>query len=187
MEVNDDSVVLKGGTGPWADTLPENGSNERIIVEDCCYGFCHGCLTCGSESIHNRNIIIRRLHVNNAANFLWLKMRPDTPQHYEYITVEDVNANIINFISINPWAQFFDLKDRDDMPKSSINHIVMKNCECECNTYFNVTAQKEQYDMEDFTFENLSITTKHNGYTDGIVKNMVIKNVHIKNVVCGEP
>lgn len=187
MEVNDDSVVLKGGKGPWADTLPENGSNERIIVEDCCYGFCHGCLTCGSESIHNRNIIIRRLHVNNAANFLWLKMRPDTPQHYEYITVEDVNANIINFISINPWAQFFDLKDRDDMPKSNINHIVMKNCECECNTYFNVTAQKEQYDMEDFTFENLSITTKHNGYTDGIVKNMVIKNVHIKNVVCGEP
>lgn len=187
MEVNDDSVVLKGGKGPWADTLPENGSNERIIVEDCYYGFCHGCLTCGSESIHNRNIIIRRLHVNNAANFLWLKMRPDTPQHYEYITVEDVNANIINFISINPWAQFFDLKDRDDMPKSSINHIIMKNCECECHTYFNVTAQKEQYDMEDFTFENLSITTKHNGYTDGIVKNMVIKNVHIKNVVCGEP
>ncbi len=35
MEVNDDSVVLKGGKGPWADTLPENGANERIIIEDC--------------------------------------------------------------------------------------------------------------------------------------------------------
>ena len=35
FEVNDDSVVLKGGKGPWADTLPENGSNERILIEDC--------------------------------------------------------------------------------------------------------------------------------------------------------
>lgn len=52
MAVNDDSVVMKGGKGPWADTMPENGSVERVIVEDCHYGFCHGCLTCGSEAIH---------------------------------------------------------------------------------------------------------------------------------------
>lgn len=50
MEVNDDAIVLKGGKGPWADQAEENGSNERIIVEDCVYGFCHGCLTCGCES-----------------------------------------------------------------------------------------------------------------------------------------
>lgn len=41
-EVNDDSIVLKGGKGPWADTAPENGINERVLVEDCIYGFCHG-------------------------------------------------------------------------------------------------------------------------------------------------
>ena len=37
----EDSVVLKGGKGPWADTQPENGINERILVEDCVYGFYH--------------------------------------------------------------------------------------------------------------------------------------------------
>ena len=47
-------AVLKGGKGPWADKLPENGSNERILIEDCTYGFCHGCLTCGSEFVHNK-------------------------------------------------------------------------------------------------------------------------------------
>ena len=82
MEVNDDSVVLKGGKGPWADEAPENGSNERILIEDCVYGFCHGCLTCGSEAVHNRNIILRRITVAEGNNLLWLKMRPDTPQHY---------------------------------------------------------------------------------------------------------
>lgn len=90
MEVNDDSAVLKGGKGPWADRMPENGSNERILIEDCIYGFCHGCLTCGSESVHNRNIILRRGRILDGMNLLWLKMRPDTPQHYEYITVEDM-------------------------------------------------------------------------------------------------
>lgn len=54
LEVNDDSVVLKGGKGPWADQMEENGSNERILVEDCTYGFCHGCLTCGSH--HNEKL-----------------------------------------------------------------------------------------------------------------------------------
>ncbi len=71
-------------------TMPENGSNERILIEDCIYGFCHGCLTCGSESVHNRNIILRRGRILDGMNLLWLKMRPDTPQHYEYITVEDM-------------------------------------------------------------------------------------------------
>ena len=85
LEVNDDSVVLKGGKGPWADKLPENGSNERILIEDCTYGFCHGCLTCGSESVHNKNIILRRINIKEGKNLLWLKMRPDTPQHYVQI------------------------------------------------------------------------------------------------------
>ena len=100
--MNDDSVVLKGGRGPWADTAPENGINERILVEDCHYGFCHGCLTCGSESMHDRNVLIRRLKVDHACNLLWLKMRPDTPQHYEYITMKQVDAVVESFVNINP-------------------------------------------------------------------------------------
>lgn len=179
MEVNDDSVVLKGGKGPWADTAPENGVNERIIVEDCTYGFCHGCLTCGSESVHNRNIMIRRLRVNNGANFLWLKMRPDTPQLYEYITVEDVTAKLMNFITIKPWTQFFDLKGRTDIPKSRAQHITMRNCVCECDTYFNVEAQEEQYHLSDFTFENLTITANRDNFAEGLVENMAVENVQV--------
>ena len=127
LEVNDDSVVLKGGKGPWADKLPENGSNERILIEDCTYGFCHGCLTCGSESVHNKNIILRRINIKEGKNLLWLKMRPDTPQHYEYISVEDIKGKIDSFININPWTQFYDLKDRKDIPLSYADNVVIKN------------------------------------------------------------
>ena len=51
MSVNDDAVVIKGGKGPWADTLPENGGSERILVEDCLFDRSHGCLTVGSEAV----------------------------------------------------------------------------------------------------------------------------------------
>lgn len=179
LEVNDDSVVLKGGKGPWADTAPENGSNERIIIEDCEYGFCHGCLTCGSESVHNRNIIMRRVKVTNALNLLWLKMRPDTPQHYEYITVEDIEGKIEHFININPWTQFFDLKDRKDKPLSYADNITMRNCTCDCGTYFDVRPDTNQYILSDFTFENLNIKAKTNRFSEDAIENVSVNNVNI--------
>lgn len=179
MEVNDDSVALKGGKGPWADTAPENGSNERILVEDCTYGFCHGCLTCGSESVHNRNILVRRIKILDGYNLLWLKMRPDTPQHYEYIRLEEIQGKVTNFININPWTQFYDLKGRKEAPKSYADHVTMRNCNVTCETYFNVKAQPDQYELSDFTLENLNITTACEGYDTASVNNLRQSNISV--------
>lgn len=176
MEVNDDAVVLKGGKGPWADEAPENGSNERIIVEDCDYGFCHGCLTLGSESIHDRNIIIRRIKVECGSNLLWLKLRPDTPQHYEYVTVEDVRGTVKNFLNIHPWKQFFDLKGRTDKPVSLAEHITMRNCECKCETCFNVISDDKQYLLKDFSFENVHVDAERMWCEGGDPNLFSIKN-----------
>ncbi len=182
MEVNDDAVVLKGGKGPWADTKPENGSNERIIIEDCIYGFCHGCLTCGSESVHNRNIILRRIKVKGSVNMLWLKMRPDTPQHYEYITVENIEGKTDRFININPWTQFYDLGDRKDIPLSYADHICVKNCKCECDVYFDVKPDKSQYILSEFEFENLSIKANKNGFERDMIQGTSVKNVLVNGI-----
>ncbi|MCD8380076.1 MAG: glycosyl hydrolase family 28 protein [Lachnospiraceae bacterium] len=179
MEVNDDSVVLKGGKGSWADTQPENGANERIVVEDCTYGFCHGCLTCGSESVHNRNIMIRRINVLAGSNLLWLKLRPDTPQLYEYITVEQVQGRMATFLKIKPWTQFFDLKGRTDKPLSVAQHITMRDCQCDCKICFDVEPSPEQYRLHDFTFENLSVTAQINGFSEEMIGNMTVKNMNV--------
>lgn len=179
LEVNDDSVVLKGGKGPWADTQPENGSNERILIEDCVYGFCFGCLTCGSESVHNRNILMRRIRITTGTNLLWLKMRTDTPQHFEYITIEDVEGKIQNFININPWTQFFDLKGRKDAPRSYADHIAIKNCRCDCQNYFYVKPAPSQYSLSNFTFENLVINAVNPSFVPDAVEKMRTENVTV--------
>ncbi len=178
FSVNDDAVVLKGGKGPYADTMPENGANERIIVEDCEYGFCHSCLTCGSESIHNKNIIARRLKVKNAERFLWLKIRPDTPQNYELIEIKEINGTLLeDFVNINPWTQFYDLKERKDIPLSYASNIVIKNCEINCDTYFNVKEDSDQYILSNFIFENLNITARNYGYSAKSIENFKENNV----------
>ncbi|MDL2303875.1 exopolygalacturonase [Bacteroides sp. OttesenSCG-928-D19] len=178
MSVNDDAVALKGGKGPWADKDPDNGGNYNIIIEDCEYGFCHGALTFGSESIHDRNIILRRCVIKNANRLLWLKMRPDTPQNYEYILVEDITGNADNFLYIKPWTQFFDLKDRKDIPKSYSNNITMRNINFDCKTFFNV-EKSDQYELKNFTFENLNIKAEKGAYDKNQIDNLILKNVKI--------
>ena len=106
-------------------------------------------------------------------------MRPYTPHHYEYITIENIDVKITNFININPWTQFFDLKDRKDIPLSYADHVTMKNCKCECETYFNVEPNKAQYELSDFTFENLDIRAKNDDFKADAVENMKIINVNI--------
>ena len=179
LSVNDDAIALKGGKGPWADQAPENGSNSEIIIEDCTFGYCHSCLTCGSESIHNRNILMRRISVDRADRLLWLKMRPDTPQNYEYITLEDINGSVGSFLYIHPWRQFFDLKGREDIPLSYANHIALRRCDIECVKLFNVERHDEQYLLRDFLFEELKIRAQDSSCQRDAVSGFEWKSVEI--------
>ena len=179
MAVNDDAVALKGGKGPWADTAPENGPNERIIIEDCEYGFCHGCLTFGSENVHSKNIIMRNIRVATGYNFLWLKLRPDTPQCYEDVLVENITGRAANFLNINPWSQFFDDKGRTDMPLSRCRNITIRGCSFDCDTYFNVRADEAHYHLQDFTLEDLEITAVEIACDSSAVENLTLKEIHL--------
>ena len=182
MSVNDDAIALKGGKGPWADQDPTNGGNFNIIIEDCEFGFCHSALTCGSESIHDRNIVLRRCKVGDATRLLWLKMRPDTPQNYEYITVEDIEGNARAFLFVRPWKQFFDLKGRKDTPMSYSSHITMRNIRFDCDRFFDVVQAEDQYHLSDFTFENLHIRAKDTTCNREAVERFKWKNVKVEKV-----
>ena len=125
-------------------------------------GILHSALTCGSESIHNRNVLVRRCTVEHAQRLLWLKMRPDTPQNYEYIRLENITGSVVNFLFAQPWTQFFDLKDRKDIPFSYSSHVTMRDIRLDCDVLFAVKKDETQYKLSDFLFENLEITDTAN-------------------------
>ena len=177
FELNDDAIALKGGKGPWADTQPENGGNERVIIEDCEFGPCCAVLTCGSESVYNKNILVRRIKAEGPWCLLWLKMRPDTPQKYEYITVEDCSGFIGNFLLVRPWTQFYDLKGRKDIPLSYADNVVMRNCSCRCEVFYNVEMDNSQYALTNIVMENLTLTAQESGLTDDNAEGLTLTNV----------
>lgn len=123
--------------------IPSNGENTNIVIENCEFGFCHSALTCGSEAIHNKNIIMRNCYVNEATRVLWLKMRPDTPQLYEYITVENIKGQANSLIYVKPWTQFFDLQGRKDIPLSYSDNITLKNIDLKCNVFYDVAITEK--------------------------------------------
>ena len=186
MSVNDDAVALKGGKGPLADKDENNAANTNIIIEDCTYGFCHGAITFGSESIHDRNIIMRRIKINHAQRVLWFKFRPDTPQNYEHVLIEDIEGSgIANFVFIKPWTQFFDLKGEKNVRTSTGRFVTLRNIKVDCDVAFAIETSKRQddviafdYKLSDFTFENLDIKARK----DAKLNTSAIENLKLKNV-----
>lgn len=182
MSVNDDAIALKGGKGPWADKDTCNGENTNIIIEDCEFGFCHSALTCGSESIHIKNVIMRNCNVNEAMRILWLKMRPDTPQKYEFITVENIKGEAYSMIYIKPWRQFFDLKGRSDVPLSWSENITLRNIDIKCEVFFDVGIT--EFDrLSDFTFENLTIESNNSSFNKSLINGIKLKNVKVNGLL----
>ena len=94
-----------------------------------------------------------------SSRVLWLKMRPDTPQKYEYILVENITGTVGNFFYVHPWTQFFDLKGREDIPMSYGEHITMRNCSVTCTRKaIDIVENPDQYLLSDIVYENLTLT-----------------------------
>ena len=178
MHVNDDAIAINGGKGTWADQLADNGPVYNVLIQNCVYGKVHGCLTLGSESVNDRNIILRNITVKNAKRVLWLKLRPDTPQHYEYVTVDNITGTTGSFLTIRPWTQFFKPGERADMPQSLCNNITMRNIRMDCDNFFDV-GTSDKYRLTHFTFENITCNDKKMAFRTDVIENTICKNVNI--------
>lgn len=177
MSVNDDAVVLKGGKGTWADKDSTNGPCYNIIIQNCEYNRSHGCLTLGSESLHDWNIILRNCKVVDVNRVLWLKMRPDTPQHYEKILVDNINGTCKSFLFVKPWTQFFKPEQRDDMPLSQCNNVEIRNCLVSTSSFFEVRPS-DKYALKDFSFKNLTIKSSKTKIDESCFNGCIVEKVN---------
>ena len=158
MDVNDDGVAIKGGKGPWADDpvkCPGNGPTENVLIENCDFGpGCHSCLTLGSECPAVTNVVMHKCRVERAGNILNLKMRADTPQSYCGVRIANVTGRCHTVMNVRAWNQFFDLKGRQDRPKSSATGIRFSDCDFVCSHERNVVSTPD-FEVSDVVFENV--------------------------------
>jgi len=177
ISVNDDGVCIKGGKGPYAHKLSENGIVEDVLVEDCVFGESHGLLTLGSESIHARNITVRNCTIDSNTPILRLKMRPDTYQIFENITVENITGKCGTIIDVKPWTQFFTMEGSKEKPYGIIRNISMSNINVQCNTFGEIAGNPLDK-VSNIQLKNIKATAKEAGlkckYTGVKIENVIV-------------
>lgn len=176
--LNDDAICFKGGKGPYADKDTANGAVTNVLVEDCLFhDAANTCMTCGSEAIHVRNILMRNCRVEGEHSLFRMKMRPDTPQRYEYITIENISGFCRTVMSIGAWKQFFDLKGRIDPPMSYANNIILRNINMKCDNFIQAKKDDATYKLSDFRFEDIKVEAKNSQWDKNAFRGVKVKNV----------
>jgi polygalacturonase len=178
ISVNDDAIAIKGGKGVDAQQQPQNGAIEDVLIENCTFGESHGTLTMGSECIHASNIVMRNCKVDNNTSILRLKMRPDTYQVYENITIEGITGKCGVFIALAPWTQFFNLKDSTAKPFAIVRNINFSNINVQCNRLGDIKGNPSDK-ISDISFKNITAnaatpTLQTNNYPNIRTENVVV-------------
>lgn len=179
VNVNDDGVCIKGGKGTFVDKDSTNGPCRNIIVDNCFFKKAGGGVTFGSECYDASNIIIRNCRFDGTSNILLFKMRPDTPQSYRNVMAENCTGKTVYGIRTRKWTQFYDKKDRDDMPRSFVGNISMKNIHVDCSKAFYVLSPSENYDLGAFSFENIQATDPEGKMDTSFLKECQLKKVFV--------
>lgn len=181
ISVNDDGVVVKGGKGPDAHKRPENGIVEDVLVENCTFGEVHATLTLGSECIQARNITMRNCKVNHKRILLLFKMRPDTFQTFENITVENITGECGSIISMSPWTQFFNLNGSTEKPVGILRNVKVSNINVKCRS-FGAMKGNASDQVSNVVFSNINATADKSGFSTAY------SDIKLDNVVVnGEP
>jgi alpha-L-rhamnosidase len=178
ISTHDDNIALKGSKGPLADQDQDSPPVENILVEDCEMGDGNGLITCGSEATVVRNVTVRNCVMSGDATLLTLKLRPDTPQHYENIMLDGIRlAGSGRLLSMAPWMQFFDLKGLPP-PSRTVNNITLRNLSGTYRTLGQLRGNPGDT-LRDITLENIDLKLADEKFTVGRVENLVLKNVTV--------
>lgn len=177
ISVNDDGIVMKGGKGPTAHKDYENGTVENVLVENCTFGFVHATLTMGSECIHAKNITMRNCKVDHDKLLLRLKIRPDTYQLYEDITVENITGRCKSVIYAYSWKQFFNMEGLEEKPHCTVRNITLKNIDVTADEV-GVIKGKPEDSFTNITMENVKVKA-NKPVLETTVKDIKLKNVEV--------
>lgn len=177
ISVNDDNIALKGSKGPLADQDTDSPPVEDILVENCEFGDGNGMITCGSEATKVRGVTVRNCRITGDATLLTLKLRPDTPQHYENILIENITleGGAGRVLNVAPWTQFFDLKGHAP-PVRTVSDVTLRNITGAFHNFGSLGGNPGDT-LRDITLENIDLRLSDPDFKPKEVRNLVTRKV----------
>jgi polygalacturonase len=185
---NDDNIALKGTKGPLADQDTGSPAVEHVRISDCTFGHGNGLLTLGSEASHVRDVIVENCKIEGkeSNHVLTIKLRPDTPQHYEDIHVRNIVMSAPGtLINLAPWTQYFDLAGHA-APSQTVENVSISNVTGSTTSFgkFIVPAKSV---VRNITFENIDLQLDKPAIVIKNVDGLKVDNVKINGHVLTMP
>jgi len=160
FSVTDDCIAAKGSKGPHAMQDKDSPPVERIRIRNCTFKRGNGALTLGSEATVVRDIVVENCTVTDANALAVIKLRPDTPQHYEDIHFRNITLAATrtnnSIIAMRPWSQYFDLKG-EAPPKSVVRNISFEGIKGRMGTFGAMKPNPGQTSISDIRFKDVDV------------------------------
>ncbi|HWB33312.1 MAG TPA: glycosyl hydrolase family 28 protein [Acidobacteriaceae bacterium] len=184
FSVTDDCIALKGSKGPHADQDTSSPPVENIHVRNCTYKRGGGVLTLGSEATIVRNVVVEDCKIVGRVRIATLKLRPDTPQHYENIAIRNITAETeaAGIIAIQPWLQYKDLQGAAP-PHSVVRNVSLTGVKGPFQSFGVIRPNPGQTDISDIVFKDFDVQLKQEKLMASGVTDLKFENV----IVNGQP
>ena len=142
FSVTDDCIAAKGSKGPHAEEDKDSPPVEHIRVRNCVYKRGGGVLTLGSEATIVRDVVVENCRITGNVRVATLKLRADTPQHYEDIHFTNITseATAPQILTIQPWSQYANLQGAAP-PHSVVRNITFTGIKGKFSNFWHHQAQ----------------------------------------------
>jgi alpha-L-rhamnosidase len=177
FSVHDDCIALKGTKGPFALDDKDSPPDEHIRISGCTFKMGGAALTCGSEATEVRDVAMDHCTVTGDMPLLHLKLRPDTPQHYHDIHVNDVVLHNGSVFEVAPWSQFFDPKGQPP-PQSTVNDVTVSGLTGSFDSLGKIKGNKGTT-ISDITLSNVDVHLKSDKFEYQQIEGLNIKDVKV--------
>lgn len=185
FSVGDDCIALKGSKGPFAMQDKDSPPVERVQITDCVFEAGGGIVTFGSEATIVRNVDIKRC-ITRGPTVLRLKLRPDTPQLYENVSMSDITMEDGGVIfKVSPWTQYFDLKGQEP-PTALVRNIKITNVHGTGASFGQLTGH-EHTKISNILVKNVDVQLKSTDFQVGNVHQLRFKNVKVNGKTMPAP
>jgi alpha-L-rhamnosidase len=184
FSVTDDCIACKGSKGPHAMQDTDSPPVEHIRISNCVYKRGNGVLTLGSEATIVRDVVVENCRITGDVRIATIKLRPDTPQHYEDITYRNITSEgpAPEIISMLPWSQFVNLQG-EAPPQSVVRNVNFIGIKGNYTAFGTIRPNPGQTDISEILFKDLDVVLKRDKLATSGVKDLKFENV----IVNGQP
>jgi alpha-L-rhamnosidase len=137
-------------------------------------------LTLGSEATLVRDVIVERCRVIGNVTVAVLKLRSDTPQHYEDIHYRDITLEATGgtIISVRPWSQYTNLQGQAP-PHSIVRNVSMTGFKGHFGAFGTIQPNPGQTDISDINFKDFDVTLAKDKLTASGVSQLRFEHVNV--------